>query len=138
MAASSSNASLIAIDRFFHPTDAHIAAGRLESVGIPVFLLGINHATANWLMSIALGGIRLQVPANRTDEARSILAESFEPDSEENMVCPRCGGANTTAISNDWKLSFLAIHLLNLPLPWRKGRRHCLACEAEWSEQDAT
>ena len=64
------------VDRFFHPTDAHIAAGKLESEGIPVFLLGINHASANWLLSNALGGIRIQVPAKYVDDAR----KSFSRD----------------------------------------------------------
>jgi len=120
------------IDRFFHPTDAHIAAGRIESEGIPVFLLGINHASANWLLSNALGGIRVQVPANRAEEARAILAEIAQPLPEQDELCPKCGSAETSAMSNSRKVAFLAVHLFSLPLPWRNTRRHCQACGNEW------
>lgn len=124
------------VDRFFHPTDAHIAAGRLRSDGIPVFLLGINHASVNWLLSNALGGIRLQVPAHFVDEARVILADTTQAGSEQNDLCPRCGSSDTSAMSNSRKIAFIAIHLFSLPLPWRNSRRHCQACDAEWSTRD--
>jgi hypothetical protein len=124
------------VDRFFHPTDAHIAAGKLKSEGIPVFLLGINHASANWLISNALGGIRLQVPANHADVARQLLAEIAKPDAIREAKCPKCGGTDTSAMSNSRKLAFLAIHLFSFPLPWRKRRRHCQSCGSEWEIAD--
>ena len=124
------------VDRFFHPTDAHFAAGRLESDGIPVFLLGINHASANWLLSNALGGIRLQVPAQYVDEARAILADIVQADPEQGDLCPSCGSSDTSAMSNSRKIAFFAVHVFSLPLPWRNSRRHCQACGAEWSPRD--
>ena len=129
----SRNIEWTTVDRFFHPTDAHIAAGRLESEGIPVFLLGINHASVNWLLSNALGGIRLQVPAQYVDEARAILADTVQASSEQNDSCPNCGSNDTSAMSNSRKIAFLAVHLFSLPVPWRNSRRHCQACGAEWS-----
>lgn len=120
------------VDRFFHPTDAHIAAGKLESEGIPVFLLGINHASANWLLSNALGGIRLQVPASRVDDARQLLAQLEKAADESDIECPECGGSETDAMSNTRKIAFLAVHLFSIPLPWRSNRRHCRSCGAEW------
>ena len=120
------------VDRFFHPTDADIAAGKLESEGIPVFLLGINHASANWLLSNALGGIRLQVPAGQVDDARQLLAQIAEPSDDGEFECPKCGGSDTTAMSNSRKIAFLAVHLFSIPLPWRTNRRHCQSCGAEW------
>jgi hypothetical protein len=124
------------IDRFFHPTDAHIAAGRIESEGIPVFLLGINHASANWLLSNALGGIRVQVPANHVEEARAILAEIAQPLPKQDKSCPKCGSMETSAMSNSRKVAFLAVHLFSLPLPWQDTRRHCQACGSEWVVTD--
>jgi hypothetical protein len=120
------------VDRFFHPTDAHIAAGKLESEGIPVFLLGINHASANWLLSNALGGIRLQVPARCANDARKLLAEIATSDGEGEPECPECRGSDTTAMSNSRKIAFLAVHLFSIPLPWQGNRRHCQSCGAEW------
>ena len=128
----SQHSNWITVDRFFHPTDAHIAAGKLEAEGIPVFLLGINHASANWLLSTALGGIRLQVPARYVDGARQLLAEMAEAIDDGHFKCPDCGGSDTTAMSNSRKVAFLAVHLFSIPLPWRTNRRHCQACGAEW------
>ena len=119
------------IEHYYHPTDAHIAAGKLESEGIPVFLLGINHATANWLISTALGGIQLQVPAGYVEDARHLLSEREVVEDEEER-CPHCGSGNSSAKSNSWKVAFLAFHLLNIPLPWKSRRRHCNACGKEW------
>jgi len=120
------------VDLFFHPTDAYIAAGKLDAEGISVFLLGINHASADWLISIALGGIRLQVPASQVDEALQLLAEIEPVGEDDDNRCPECRGANTTLMSNSRKIAFLAIHLFSIPLPWRSNRRHCQTCGAEW------
>ena len=119
------------IDRYFHPTDAHIAAGRLEAEGIPVFLLGINHASLNWLMSNALGGIRLQVPADFVEEAKQILQETVALD-DEGEKCSICGSTDISPMSNSRKVAFLAVHLFSLPIPWQKSRRHCESCGHEW------
>ena len=125
---------LVTIDRYYHPTEAHIAAGRLEAEGIPVFLLGINHASANWLMSNALGGIQLQVPFKVATKAREILAADDALDEPAEDRCPQCDSPRTSATKASWNLSFLAVHLLNLPLPWRKARRSCSECGHIWSE----
>lgn len=126
--------SLVTVDRYLHPTDAYIAAGRLESEGIPVFLLGINHASANWLITNALGGIRLQVPFEYVEDARSILSieATYQDDEAVADRCPGCGGTNTTVHSTAWKFSLLAIHLLSVPIPWGKDQRQCDDCGHTW------
>ena len=129
--------SWVTIEHFYHPTEAHIAAGRLKSEGIPVFLLGINHATANWLMATALGGIQLQVPGSAENEARKILAESVSTDGAEVELCPSCGSSNTSLHSGSWKIAFLAVHLFSVPLPWKKDHRSCSDCHSEWSTRAA-
>ena len=123
------------VDRYFHPTEAHIAAGRLTSEGIPVNLLGINHASMNWLIAQALGGIRLQVPAGFVDAAREILASEVVIEEADDESCPKCGSIDTTAHTDSWKISLLAVHLLNIPIPWRRDRRKCNQCAATWAEQ---
>lgn len=120
------------VDRYFHPTEAHIAAGRLESEGIPVFLLGINHASANWLLSIALGGIRLQVPEDFVEDAKQLLSETALIDGDRE-TCPRCASTNSTPMNNSRRIAVLAVHLFSIPLPWQSKRRHCDSCGAEWN-----
>jgi hypothetical protein len=122
----------VTVDRFYHPTEAHIAAGRLEAEGVPVFLLGINHASTNWLITTALGGIQVQVPAANADAARKILAEIDAAARDEPMTCPACASSRTTAPDGSWRISFLTLHLFSIPLPWRQEKRRCLDCGAEW------
>ena len=119
------------IDRFLHPTDAHIAAGKLESEGIPVFLLGINHASAFWLLSPALGGIQLQVPLDYVEDAKQLLSETFE-DEDEELACPNCGSTESSAMNNSRRIAIFALHIFNVPLPWLANRRHCDKCATEW------
>ena len=123
----------VTIQHFYHPTEAHIVAGRLESEGIPVFLLGINHVTANWLMATALGGIQLQVPGSLEDEARQILADAAPAESAEEELCPSCGSSNISVLGGSWRFAFLAVHLFSIPLPWKRDRRFCSDCRDEWS-----
>jgi hypothetical protein len=127
----------VTIQHFYHPTEAHIAAGRLESEAIPIFLLSINHSTANWLMTTALGGIQLQVPGSVEDEARQILAESFSFECTEEEARPSCGSLNTSVLSGSWRIALLAVHLFSIPLPWKKDRRSCSDCRNEWSTRAA-
>ena len=128
---------LVTVERFFHPTEAHIAAGRLQSENIPVYLHGINHISADWLLAGALGGVRLQVPAHFEEHAKDILATDVHFDGSELESCPDCGDTDTTAHTTAWKISFLAIHFLGIPLPWGKDRRQCQACGCRWSSRDA-
>jgi hypothetical protein len=131
MTASSHENRLVTIDRFYHPTEAHIAAGRLEAEGIPVHLFGIHHASMNWLLSTALGGIQLKVPASLADEARRILEAEASIESPE-AVCPNCQSADTSSRSALWRVSFLATNLFQIPLPWVKSERRCESCGHGW------
>jgi ribosomal protein S27AE len=124
----------VTIDRFFDPIEARIVAGRLEASGIPVHLLGIHHASANWLITVALGGVQLQVPLARVEEAKQLLSEDVALDSEEE-VCPQCGGADLALHqSASWKASLLVTHLFQVPLPWKRKRRRCGTCGHVWSD----
>jgi hypothetical protein len=81
---------LVTIARFLDLIEARIVAGRLEAAEIPVHLLGIHHANANSLLTVALGGVQLQVPASRVADAKEILAEDVALD-DDTDVCPTCG-----------------------------------------------
>jgi len=83
----------------------------------------------------ALGGIRLQVPAEYVEEAREILALEAIVEESDAEPCPKCGRADTTAHTDGWKISLLAVHILNIPLPWRRDQRKCNKCAAVWTEQ---
>jgi len=124
----------VTIDRFFDPIEARIVAGRLEASGIPVHLLGIHHVSANWTLAVALGGVRLQVPMTRVEEAIQLLAEDAALDNDA-IVCPQCGRTDSVPHeSTSWKASLLVTHLLHIPLPWTSKRHRCGSCGHVWSD----
>jgi hypothetical protein len=75
--ASDENAELgpfVTVARFMVPTQAHIVRGRLEAEGIPALIADGNFVQNNELLSTAVGGVRLQVPATLVGQANEILA----------------------------------------------------------------
>ncbi len=73
---------------------------RLDADGIPATVALANHATADWPMSLALGGTLVQVPAGFLEQSRQILSDYhagiLEDELNEVMDlqkehCPRCG-----------------------------------------------
>lgn len=128
----SENPRFVTVATYFHSTEAHIAAGRLEAEGIPVHLHGINHVSADWLVALALGGIRLQVPDQFAGPAKEALETEYQIDDPDPETCPDCGSSRFTSHSGAWKLSILAVHLLNIPLPWGKRYLQCKDCGHKW------
>jgi hypothetical protein len=70
----------VTVLRFSHPSQAIAPRVRLESEGIPTFLDGERMASEGGL---ATGGVRLQVPETRAEEALRILRDVAELRAEE-------------------------------------------------------
>ena len=88
------------VHREISPWDAHIVAGMLQAEGLTPFLHSVQHAGANWPMSLMLGMVRVQVPLAEADAARAVLqawregeydaALSAEQALPGDVHCPRC------------------------------------------------
>ena len=61
-------------------TDAHIAMGRLAAEGIDAWLADEHLVQTDWLYSVAVGGIKLQVRPEDAEQARTILATDYSGD----------------------------------------------------------
>lgn len=61
---------------FWSPMEANLAKGQLEAAGIRSFLSGEEAAAMTWLLTNAMGGIKLQVAARDADRAHACLAEA--------------------------------------------------------------
>lgn len=59
----------------FNSITMHILRARLEAEGIPAILADANMAQSYSLASVAVGGVRVQVPVEYTDEAEQIIAD---------------------------------------------------------------
>ena len=75
---------LVVLVRFPLAFEAQIAQARLEASGIPAFLQNVNTVNADWLLSNAIGGVSLSVPASMAAEATAVLASpGLEEDYDE-------------------------------------------------------
>ena len=66
---------LVTVGSYIDPIQAHIASGRLESEGIPVVVADEHYIWANWMLSNALGGVKVQVPSSYAEKSRQILSD---------------------------------------------------------------
>ncbi len=123
------------IARFSTPVEARIAWSRLDAAGIPAFVADEHTINMQWLYSDALGGVRLQVPAEWADRARELLASEAQlpevpPEQPGEPRCPHCGGREFGPGTRGRRMAFLTWLLAGLPLwPVRRQRR-CRGCGA--------
>ena len=68
---------LVSVARFSNPVEANVLRACLESHGIYAFVWGEHLGTANVFLSMASGGIRVQVREDQVDQAKEVIA-AFE------------------------------------------------------------
>ena len=71
---------MVTIATFDFLPQAEIARGRLLAEGIPSRLADQNLVQTDWLYSIAVGGIKLQVASEDVEQALGILNCDFSGD----------------------------------------------------------
>lgn len=64
------------IATFWMPVEAQLAKQLVEAEGIPSVLQGYETVSSDWLLGNAIGGIQLQVPEHRMQQAISALSEA--------------------------------------------------------------
>jgi len=65
---------MVTVATFDDMPSAHIALGRMHAEGIEAMLADENLVQTDWLYSIAVGGIKLQVDERDAEHASQILA----------------------------------------------------------------
>jgi hypothetical protein len=128
----------VTVAAFDHPAAAHLARLRVEAEGIDCVLLDENLVATDWLVSNAVGGIKLQVPAPDAARARAMIAPQHVtaevPAAGRSVECPRCGSASVWPAPLRPAAVLLSVLLLGTPLPFlliaRKAR--CDGCGLEW------
>lgn len=127
------------VAHFHDPLEARIACGRLHAEGIAAALGNEQTALANWEWRLAIGGIVLRVAPGDADHARAVLAAVDAGDytlaaDDEDTHDGTHDHAHADAHANppgpllhehespSSRLAWLALFLLQLPLPWRRPR----------------
>lgn len=67
--------SWVTVGHYSLPYEAHLGRARLESEGIDALVVDEHTINMQWMLSDALGGVRLQVNQEDDARARMILAE---------------------------------------------------------------
>lgn len=78
-----------------HVFEAEILRGYLRSEGIESHLRDAEIVTADWLMGVAVGGIKVGVPPGEADRARALLAVPADPFEDDE--------AHTAAEVASWR-----------------------------------
>lgn len=143
LAAKPSSSALVTVRHFRDIPEALLAKGKLESSGIECVLADGNLVRMDWLLSNAIGGIRLQVHASDADTACALLDEPIPPEFSEEEVgesyaqprCPRCYSLDISfeRINRFWTFGLWL--LLQFPVPVRKNNWKCYTCGSEWVEE---
>ncbi len=103
----------------FQPV-AFIAKASLEAANIPSIIADEHSINMDWLYSNALGGVKLFVPVEYAEEAKSIIEQDysdnvdqeFEELIEKNITCASCGSKELEAYTFGKKPAFIVFLLL--------------------------
>lgn len=135
---------LVNVSTFDDPNLAHIARLRLESEGIQAVLDGEHHVAMDWLITNAVGGVKLLVRDSDHGAAIRILNEKRQntsdnvvddvaPDENNLQCCPQCGSQETFRERLKRKWIFLSIMLLGFPIPFLSDILICDSCDHKWT-----
>jgi hypothetical protein len=135
--------ALVTLQHFRDIPQALLAKGKIESAGIACILADGNLVRMDWLLSNAIGGIRLQVHRNDFQVARALLDEPIPTDFSEEEVgetfqqprCPRCSSLDIGFEQIDRFWTYGLWLLLQFPLRIRKENWKCYTCGSKWLEE---
>jgi hypothetical protein len=71
--------SLVTIFKAFNPADAQLVRSRLDAAGFQAIVADELAALSMDGYSMAIGGIRVQVPSEEAEEAKAFLAADDAP-----------------------------------------------------------
>lgn len=137
---------LVTIGQYRDMAEAFVARAVLDQAGIECFLRDENMVRTDWLLSNAIGGMRLQVAVKDQEAAEQLLLqpipEQFFLDSGEEFVqpvCPKCGSIDIVANDPDRKVMAVSM-FIKIPLPHRRPTEEewrCMSCGCVWADDEA-
>ncbi|ENW02875.1 DUF2007 domain-containing protein [Acinetobacter beijerinckii] len=127
----------IVVQSFSFPYEAQIAKTQLEAAGIPARIENEHTINMDWLYSNALGGVRLLVLESDLEEARTLLAQDFSQELQQQFGlsenCPNCGSSDIQPYTEGKRPAYLVFLLLGFPLFFYKNGMKCQRCQYFWS-----
>lgn len=80
----------VTVANYIEPSEAHVVRALLESAGLPATVADEHHVTANYPISTALGGVRVQVPKEHFEVAVFLLGGASFPTRDSLVECRNC------------------------------------------------
>jgi DNA-directed RNA polymerase subunit M/transcription elongation factor TFIIS len=137
---SDSDSEFVVAGKYLHAYEAHIAKGLLESEGIPAEVQDEGIIGVHWLLSNAVGGVKLWVRQADLSKALEVLSRGEPEDgvsdltpeaTEDEEACPRCGSKSVSFQKLSKRLGGFSL-ILGIPIPVRRNRYRCDACGYSW------
>ena len=130
---------VVTIRKFRDLPEALLAKGSLDSAGIECMLGDANTVRLSWVVSNAVGGIKLMVNAGDADAAEEVLSQPIPQHLDvsgvgeyEQPTCPKCGSLDIS-FQELAPAAYLSMWL-NVPIPFHRRAWRCHACEVEWED----
>lgn len=130
---------LVTVGAFIMPYEADIARSLLASEEIPAFLMDYHTIYIDWLYSLALGCIKVQVHKDDFALANKIIQDALiegQQQAKEHSegICPNCGSTKTSAAVLGRQWAVLTWLIVGLPLVWPRIRLRCSECRHTWRD----
>lgn len=139
--------NLVVAGVFTSVHEALFAKSVLEAAGIEVTLADEHVVSMTWTYSNAVGGVKVLVPEDQFDEARSVLEEDAvalegetadstpgAADAVSGDTCARCGSNDFESRLPAKRLAILSWLTIGVPLGSPLRRRYCRQCGAPAKE----
>jgi len=136
------NKNWVTVATFGQGVDAHLARTKLESEGIQCMVSDEYMVRVNWLLSNAVGGVKLMVPSWEAGRAREILrprphlvvaADPEKGDGEDvDLICPRCHSYDVYYHRFNKRVISLLVLFFGFAVPWLSRLWICKQCDYQW------
>lgn len=131
---------IVTVYSYTTTAEANLYRTVLEAQGIPAFVADENLIGINFLYSLALGGVRLQVLESDLEAVREILKLDANIESKPGDWgnCPKCNSQNVIRakdLNRDQKLIWVILTFVvsMIPLFPNKQYLRCEDCGKSWS-----
>ena len=135
----------VIIRRYRDLPAAVVERSLLDSAGIEGFLADDIIIRLDWLISNALGGIKLWVRGSEATEARDLLTAGIPETLDVEGVgeylqpkCPNCSSLDVSFEGLNRKIAHLGLLLLGIPIPAVMRGWNCHACRHRWDPPPET
>jgi len=144
----SARQDLVTAATYYYPTEAYLASAKLESEGVWSFIADASLISLDWMLTNALGGVKVIVKRNDLKTARQILLAVENPTDNDQQLerCPKCNSTNVRynrfnipAIFLIWFISYLFVATNiggGFPLPIFKREWKCDNCGYKWKNKN--